>query len=681
MLDQLSRANVRTLAAADRQSQIGLTAQWILIASLFLTLLSISTNRASAGEATPSQLRILKDLQYLSSDDLQGRCSGEVGLETAGEYVKEQFKSAGLTLPKNDDDGYLEFSINRRPSMGSPNKVTVSDGKGWSEELRVNQNFMPMSLGGSGEFKGELVFAGYAIDAPDLKYSDFDGVDVKGKIAIVLRKAPRQDQAIGNTPFLDEQGVLIPDHASFKSKIDELNKRGAIGVIFVNEAFSTAKQKARIETEIETIREQMNDAQTNEERKARLQEKIDELTSELNAGKYDDLLRFGYGGASSETTMPVFQMKASVASQLMEKAGIGSLDDVQKAIDESLKPHSAALPGITAEGVLTLKSNEAKANNVIAVLEGEGPLADETIIIGAHYDHVGLGEFGSLSNSKGDIHNGADDNASGSSLLMELARRLGSRQEKLPRRIVFIAFAAEEMGLLGSKAYCEKPLYPAQQTVAMFNFDMVGRISDNRIVAFGTKTSNRWEPMLDTLENKYHMHIVRQSPGRGPSDHQSFYDIGVPVLHFFSGLHGDYHTPADDWQKINVSGIDHLVDMMEDAIISTAKNTERPGYQKTNGSANVFNAAGGYPFLGTIGERNFTGTGYQVQQVIPNSPASHVGMQPGDVIVEVASSKVTTPLEFSDALKKQNNTATITVKVKRGDETIQFSPKLQATPN
>lgn len=673
------RVGVRTRGESVSCSYFAQLAWLLLFAGLLLTLLSIRPS--SASELAPSELRIMRDVQFLASDDLEGRGSGDIGLEVAADYVKDQFLAAGLTLPKHDDDGFLEFNINRRATLGSPNKVTLSDTAGWSEELRLNQNFIPISLGSSGRFSGVVVFAGYAIDAPALGYSDFENIDLAGKVALVLRKAPRQDQAVGPTPFLDEKGVLLPEYASFKSKIEQLAARGAVAIIFFNESHALSKQKERAQVEIETVREQLNADLTTPERRERLQAKLNDLTEKLHAGQYDDLVRYGYGGSNSEFKIPVLQMKASLAQKLFDRSGAGDLDEIQASIETHLQPRSKDLRGVRVEGEISLNSAQAQVKNVIAVLEGEGPLADESIIIGAHYDHVGLGEFGSLTNSRGDIHNGADDNASGTALLMELARKLAARPEKLPRRLIFIGFAAEEMGLLGSKAYCNQPLYPANKTIAMLNFDMVGRLSDNRVVAFGTKTSSRWDALLDELENRHELHVVRQTPGRGPSDHQSFYEIGIPVLHFFTGIHGDYHTPADDVEKINTSGIDLLVDMLADAIVQTASQTERPDYRKTSGSANPLNAVGGYPFLGTIHDRTFAGPGYRVQQVIADSPALRAGLQPADVITAIGTQQVTTPLEFSRALKQYSNTSTIALTVLRGDETLKLSAKLQANPN
>ncbi len=669
---------IAVVALGNSSSQkITFVAIYLLISALVFTVLGIG--RSFASEMAPSEMRMLKDLQFLASDELEGRGSGDIGLEVAADYLKDQFKLAGLTLPEQDEDGFLEFNINRRATLGSPNKVTLSDTQGWSDELRLNQNFIPMSLGGSGSFSGEVVFCGYGIDAPSLNYSDFENIDLQGKIALILRKAPRQDQGMGETPFLNDQGVLIPDYASFKSKIEQAEKHGAIAVIIVNDLHYLSKQKERIEIAIETAQEKLIAEETSGDRKDRLESTIDQLKASIEEGKYDDLLRYGFGG-TTDSKIPVFQMKSQTAQTLFDKADAGRLDEIQTEIDKTLQPHSFALENVKIEGMLTLNSSQAQVKNVIAVLEGEGPLADETIIIGAHYDHVGRGEYGSLSGSRGDIHNGSDDNASGTILLMELARKLGARQEKLPRRLVFIGFAAEEMGLLGSKAYCSDPLYPAKNTIAMLNFDMVGRVSDNRVVAFGTKSSSRWEPLLDDLESRYKLHIVRQPPGRGPSDHQSFFDIGIPVLHFFSGLHGDYHTPADDWEKINISGINELVDLTADAVVQLATQKERPDFVKVSGSADVHNAAAGYPFLGTIHDRSYT-EGYRVQQVIPDSPAARAGMKPSDIITAIGDVKISSPLEFSQALAKRSNTSSVPVTVQRGDEVLTLAPTLQVQPN
>ncbi|HLJ11582.1 MAG TPA: M20/M25/M40 family metallo-hydrolase, partial [Planctomycetaceae bacterium] len=305
-----------------------------------------------------------------------------------------------------------------------------------------------------------------------------------------------------------------------------------------------------------------------------------------------------------------------------------------------------------------------------------GPLADETIVVGAHYDHVGRGGPGSFVPDSNEIHNGADDNASGTVSLIELARRLAARQEKLPRRIVFIAFTGEEMGLFGSARYTKEPVFPLDKTIAMLNMDMVGRLRDDKLTVFGTGTSPIWEGLLKQLGKESHFELALKPEGMGPSDHESFFLKKIPVLHFFTGTHNDYHRPSDDWEKINIPGTERVVDLIEKLIVELANRPDRPEYVAVKGSAELAERAGNRPYFGSVPDFGAEKPGYALAGVAPGSPAEKGGLKGGDRIIQVGPHKIENLSDFDLALRRFSPGESVEVTVMRGDERLTLKVML-----
>jgi Zn-dependent M28 family amino/carboxypeptidase len=297
-------------------------------------------------------------------------------------------------------------------------------------------------------------------------------------------------------------------------------------------------------------------------------------------------------------------------------------------------------------------------------------LADETVVIGAHYDHVGRGGPGSFVPGSNEIHNGADDNASGTVSLLELARRLGSRQEKLPRRVVFIAFTGEESGLIGSARYTKEPIFPLETTIAMLNMDMVGRLQDDKLTVFGSGTSPIWDEMLKRQAKDAHFEVSLKPEGMGPSDHQSFFMKQIPVLHFFTGTHNDYHRPSDDWEKINIPGTERIVELIEKLTIEVASLPERPKYVAVQGTAQIGERAGSRPYFGSVPDFGNEKPGYSLGGVVPGGPAEKGGLKGGDRIVLLGTNKIENLSDFDLALRKFSPGDTVEVTVMRGDDKV-----------
>ena len=449
-----------------------------------------------------ANVRILNDAKYLASDELEGRGVGTEGLKTASQYIRDQFREAGLNVKTIDGEPFQKFELTTSAKLGMPNSLELVGPDGEKIELQMNQDYEVCSFGGSGTFDAEIVFCGYGIDAKDLKYDDFAGIDLTGKAALIMRRNPLQGRE--NSPF--GGGHHISRHAELRTKLHNAVNHNAAAVIFVNDPYAGRKAGQDRLVNLDKANQQVieaaetftatdpNDAEKVAAARSKLSEAVNRRKGLLDAvanPKDDSLMPFGYAGSGDgkETTPAAVHITQSVCDRMLKPALGQTLAELEAAIDADFSPQSAVLSGWKARGAVTIDRVRSEVSNVIATLEGEGPLADENVIIGAHYDHVGRGGAGSLAPGSTEVHNGADDNASGTVACMELARRLAARPEKPPRRLVFIAFTGEEMGLLGSARYVREPVFPLEKTVAMFNMDMVGRLQDDKLMVFGTGTA------------------------------------------------------------------------------------------------------------------------------------------------------------------------------------------------
>jgi hypothetical protein len=316
------------------------------------------------------------------------------------------------------------------------------------------------------------------------------------------------------------------------------------------------------------------------------------------------------------------------------------------------------------------------AKNVIGVLAGEGPHSDETIVIGAHYDHLGRGEPGTLEPGSHEIHHGADDNASGVAAMLEIARQLAAREKKLPRRIIFIAFTGEERGLFGSAHYVKHPLVPLDKTIAMLNLDMVGRLTDDKLIVYGNGTADQWDPLLDRLNEQHKFQVTRHPEGFGPSDHSSFYAKQVPVLFFFTGTHKQYHRPSDTFDTINVDGMRRVADLVADAAVDIAEKGERPTYKEVAGGSQ-FAKSGDRPYFGSIPDFSQDQPGYALMGVSKGGPAEISGIKAGDIILKLGEYPIANLDDFDTALRKFKAGDRVTVLLKRGNDELKFVVTLE----
>lgn len=631
--------------------------------------------------------RLRDDVRTLAADDFDGRGVGTAGLEKAAEYVRNAFTAAGLDVTVAGGDPYQEFEINTGAELTEPNTLTFNGPDGKSVPLKYDADFRTCSFGAAGTFDADIVFCGYGIESTDPAYNDFDGVDVTGKVVLVIRRTPQQGKENG----LFSVGHGTSRHAGLTTKVSQAFQRGAAALLIVNDVFTGTNDREQLEMQhkqaeaaVVAAAEKLVDGSADAAQAEAARTELDAAVSHLRQVRdmlahhqADPLIAFGYGGTRSGKSLPVFAVSQAAVNQVLEASLGKTLAQLEGEIDADGKPHTAVVTGWKAAGQSSLKAVKVGIKNVIGLLPGEGPLANETVVIGAHYDHVGYGGEGSLAPGSKEVHNGADDNASGTAALMELARRFGESHKKLPRRLVFLAFTGEERGLLGSAEYVREPLFPLDSTVAMINMDMVGRMESNKLTVFGTGTSPVWNPLLDKYGMELSLDLSRKPEGMGPSDHSSFYTAKIPVLHLFSGTHSDYHRPTDDWEKLNYPGMASVVELVDDLVVAIATNPERPAYVEVQGRASM-ERDGSRPYFGSIPDFSADAEGYAIQGVAPGSPAAKAGLEGGDIIVRLGGQRIAGLDDFDLALRKFNAGQQIEVVVIRGGGEVKLNVTLGA---
>jgi hypothetical protein len=591
---------------------------------------------ASSAYLTPSALRMRQDVSYLASDAREGRGPGTAGIDDAADYIAAEFRKIGLKPAPHAHGYFQKFTISDEAHLEPGAKLAIETSTG-KLGFTLDTDFSPLALGDSGRFAGkEIVFAGYGITAKDeslkLDYDDYAGIDVKDKVVLILRREPQLEDE--KSAFAGKRNTA---YAEFRHKATNAFQHGAAAVLMVNNIAGSE-------------------------------------------GK-DPILPFRISGMSRNSTIPFVQISRTKADELLKSAGAPTLEAMEKEIDADGKPHSRVLTGAKADLEVSIVQKPLNVKNVVGVLEGSGPQADETIVIGGHYDHLGFGGNGSLAFNSREIHNGADDNASGTSMVMEMARRLASRPDLLPRRVVFILFSAEERGLLGSQHYVDSPLFPLDKTVAMINFDMVGRLNDNQdLTVYGTGTSPSFEGIVDGLGKAAGFNIKKIADGSGPSDHQSFYLKGIPVLFFFTGTHKDYHRPSDDSELIDIHGMNRIADMTELVILDLLRRPTRPEFVKVAAKSSGTGRVALRAYLGSIPDYDDAGKGVKLSGVQTGSPAEKGGLKGGDTVIKMDGKPVGTIQDYMESLSTKQPGDQIDVVVQREGKEVTLKVTLGNRP-
>ena len=536
-----------------------------------------------------------KEIGFLASDSLKGRKPGTPEDAVAAAYIRDCFSKAGLKLLY--DKGYQKFEIVTDVIAGKNNAISFD---GFSAQPNVD--FTPLSFSSAATITAKVVFAGYGfdLDLDSLKWNDYKNIDVKGKWAIVLRGDPEPDKA--NSAFLP--------YEQERGKVLTAKDKGAVGVL---------------------------------------------LVSPSDIEKTDVIMHMQYDKSPSDAGIPVFSVSRALADKMLASMNY-TIASLEAEMKENHKPVSIYLePEVTATADVV--KTRVTAQNVVGMLEGTDPvLKNEYVIIGGHYDHLGMGGEGSGSRTpeKLAIHNGADDNASGTAGVIELAQKMAANRSKLKRSVIFVAFTGEEMGLLGSKEFVSKPPVDLKKVNAMINLDMVGRLNTetNTIVIGGTGTSAESDSILKTLEVGRLFKATHSTDGYGSSDHSSFYSENIPVFFFFTGVHDDYHTPADDADKINYTGEVAVLNMAYDLadVLAVGKKLsfrESGAKQAPRYGRNMKVTLGIVPDM--VSNDN---NGLRVDGVRKGGPADRSGIIKGDRVISIEGQPVTNIYDYMARLGK-----------------------------
>ena len=543
----------------------------------------------------PTIQQLNNHVGYLAADAQEGRGTGEPGNVRSAQYIADQFKNMGLQ-PAGDSGTYFqEFEVVKSLEAGATNTLAATINKKKPVEYVLTTDFVPVGFSANGSVSGKVVFAGFGMIV-DSTYNDYAGIDVKDKIVVVMRHSPD-----GDNPH-----SKYTKQSALRYKAMQAREQGAKALLLVT---STADDSA------------------------------------------DVLLKLKYDNSFSDAGIPVFSVTRSVVTKWLKQNKL-NIDTLRNSIVRSLKPSSVELKNITVSITSEVVQMKKKTSNVIGLLKVNSH--EEHVILGAHYDHLGFGGLGSgsLSPDKNEIHNGADDNASGTATVIELARRITEYQSILKRNVLVMAYSGEEMGLLGSSYYTKHPFLPLSQAVMMFNFDMVGRLKENTLTIQGTGTSSQWEQLLPRYNSDSTFHLKFVKDGFGPSDHSSFYSQNIPVLFFFTGLHEDYHKPSDDADKINITGMNQLVAYATKLTVAVDTATVKPDYIKTQ-SENQGGARQGFRvYVGTIPDYSEDANGMLLSGVRENSPAAKAGLQKGDVLIKFGKHEIKNVYDYTYALQE-----------------------------
>jgi aminopeptidase YwaD len=646
-------------------------------------LLALIATVTAQQPGQPSVNRLQQIISYLASDALEGRRTGTPGANDAAHYIAGEFSLLGLR-PAIQMAGaartrgeirarYLQpFPYVSKVELGKNNLLFVTAGRPEdAAQFAAGEDWMPLGFSTNAEVKNaEMVFAGYGISSAELKYDDYAVSSARDRVAIVFAGTPD-----GDNP-----------HGQFQQ---------AGQIRFKAAAARAAGVRALL------------------------------IISGEDKLKDDRLSQLSYDNAG-EAGIPVVVISRGLASKLLadhDLSAYGAHPDARDTFGDVEFPRTLRLPIKQRRFSISVSVDrvEAPSFNVVGVLPGTDPkLKNEAIVIGAHYDHLGRGGEGSLAPRAGDIHYGADDNASGTAGMLELARIFSAQKPR--RTIVFVAFSGEEEGLIGSNYYVNHPVVPLANTVAMINMDMIGRLKDQKLIIGGVGTAQEWrgiignhntlEDFKTTAEMKTPLSstvLVRMDPvtelmaaadgkpilpaaksptapafaltlnedGYGPSDHSSFYAKQVPVLFFWTGTHNDYHKPSDTAEKINYVGEARILSFIAGIVRDIDRSDTRPKFTVAK-SDSQGRSTGFRVYLGTIPNYADSNDGLTLDGVRDESPAAKAGLKAGDKIVKMAGRDVKNVYDYTQALSEMKAGEQYEVELIRGGQRMTLKIKPEA---
>ncbi len=573
-----------------------------------------SAYRSHNPTVTAEELK--EHVRYLASDSLQGRRAGTPGNVAAAEYVASRLREYGIN-PAGDAGSYFQkFPFVSGAKPGAANSLTITQA-GIARSFVYDESFRTLAFSSDTTLTGELVFAGYGITDTTQQYDDYSGIDVRGKIVVVLRFSPKGDDP--HSPF-----VL---HSPLRAKTFNAREHGAAGVIFV--------------------------------------------TGPLDAEK-PELAPFSFDQGVSSAGIAVMSLTWTALDSVFKADG-RSIRTVQEGINAAQRPASFPLAATATLQSSILKIHN-ESSNVLGVITGSDPaLRDEYIVIGAHFDHLGMGGQGSLTPDTVAVHHGADDNASGTAALLEIAGHLSSISGSLRRSVLIAGFSGEESGLLGSNYFVNHPTIPLNAMRTMINMDMIGRIRDRQLVVEGVGTSPGFDSLLRSLNGDTTFALTLKPDGFGPSDHAAFYGKDIPVLFFFTNMHSDYHKPSDTWEKINYEGEVGVIRFVLGVLRELDAADKAPSFVKVASQAPQGDRRPMRVSTGAIPDYAYDGAGLKLSGVRADSPAEKAGLLGGDVIVKFSDKTVTSIYDYMYILQELSPGDTVDVQVQRGDSLITLT--------
>ncbi len=643
-----------------------------LIALLLVAALSFSAVAQQAGRATsdaPKVDRLREMVTFLASDKLDGRRTGTEGANAAAKFIASEMKRIGLKSPvfpvpvaaapgtSPQISGLMsqmpQFMFERKDyaqyfpyvagiELGKANAISFTAAGGTARPAKVGSDWQPLGFSSNAEIKNApLAFVGYGLTVPELNHDDYHGQKLNGAVAVVLSGTPDGENPHGK----------FASYGDIRWKAIAAKDHGAKALLIL----ATEKN--------------FND-------------------DRLSVIRYDNL----YG----EAGLPVVAISQQFAAALYHpappgggvSAGIADIAVQLVAAPRVDENQPFFIPDVRLSLTTDLVRKNVPAVNIVGVLPGNDPqLKKEVIVIGAHYDHLGRGGEGSLAPRPGDIHHGADDNASGVAGLLELARIFAAHKKETKRTLVFIAFSGEEEGLIGSNYYVNHPLYPLGDTIAMVNLDMIGRLKDGKLTIGGVGTASDFRSLATSTnivkelvrkgtggsQDEYMAHdmfnLSLNDDGFGPSDHSSFYGKKVPVLFLFTGSHEDYHKPSDTADRINYEGQANIVGFVRDVVRSIDRDPARPTYTVAK-SATTGGGAGFKVYLGTIPNYADSTDGLLLDGVRDDSPAAKAGLLAGDKVIKIGNREIKNVYDYTYALGEMKAGETYDVVVLRNGQPL-----------
>jgi Zn-dependent M28 family amino/carboxypeptidase len=564
---------------------------------LGLLLVASSLPLAQVGSRTRERV------EFLASDLLDGREAGSAGERLAGDYIASELVRLGAKPLPSHADMYLPFEFTAGSRDGG-SRLTVTTAGAAPRTFGDRGQIQALSFSDDAEVTGPVVFAGYGLVVPDsqnVSYDSYAGLEVKDKIVVVLRYFPEDTD--------QKMRAALARYSELRYKAQAARQRGAKALLVVTGPRSP------------------------------------------NAGA---LVPMTFDTALAGSGIPAASMSGETAAALL--ASGKPLRDVQQELDTG-NPHVAGfdLPGTTVSLKTSVVRERHAARNVVAYLPATTPLnsADKPwVVIGAHYDHLGHGNLGNSLASKEDameIHHGADDNASGVAAVLAIADALAKQPRR--RNVMLALWSAEEIGLVGSNAFVSRPPVPLNQIAAYLNFDMVGRMMDNRLIVQATGTSPVWGRLLERANIAAGFDLVLQPDPYQPTDVATFNQAGVACLAFFTGAHPDYHKPSDTADKIDYEDLDRIAGMAAAIVKGISDTPEAPQFTKVDQPQSRGSLAGVLVTTGTIPDYATEAKGLLLSGVIGGGPAEQAGLMKGDVIIEIAGQSIANIYDYTYALE------------------------------